>query len=315
MTRRHVLALLVLQTLSCAALAGGLERSVKGQWLGAWVVITSEAYSDCGGFYTNNRVNGNLVKSGGTWRFQPGELAKLDGLDVKRSRLDVLLTLAEPKLVPYQEGPFTLYREASCRVELEVELPRATVKSKDDRAVERQFDRVVERHATEAEALASAGWNEREMEPYPPDYPRTLARHAVWKAEQYNAAIQAKIDHAVAETSRLADRLHGDSNYLSAFAEGVEAARTADLRGCPALLALDLGEIRRQAAQAKSEADLDAEGVQGFEDGKVLVLGLEMIRGLAVCFVPVPVLDLEDTETAAASERSHRTDRPGAAGR
>ena len=33
-------------------------------------------------------------------------------------------------LLPTQDGPFTLYREASCRIELEVELPRDLVKSK-----------------------------------------------------------------------------------------------------------------------------------------------------------------------------------------
>ena len=67
---------------------------------------------------------GNLVTGGGHWRFQPGELAKLDKVDVNRSRIDLHLSLSEPMLVPWQEGPFTLYRESACKVELEIAVPR-----------------------------------------------------------------------------------------------------------------------------------------------------------------------------------------------
>ncbi len=40
-----------------------------------------------------------------------------------------MLSLTEPILVPTPAGPFTLYQELSCKVELEVEIPRDVVKT------------------------------------------------------------------------------------------------------------------------------------------------------------------------------------------
>jgi hypothetical protein len=290
--KRYLPVLAVALALAPSSSAGELQNELKSRWLGAWVIVTTESYSDCSGNYTNNRINVNLVKSSGQVRFQAGELAKLDRVDLKRSRLDLLMTLYEPALIPYVDGPFTLYREAECRIELEVEVPRELVKGKSVEAVEERLFRVVERYATEEEARASDSYNGREIDSYPDDYETTLARHAVWKAEQVNASVQAQIDHALEEAARLADRMDEDPVYLRGFSEGVQLARAIDLDSCPVLLAVDLGQIRRQAARAKAdETGVEAELVRGFEDGKVLVYGLEMLRNLPACFVPVPESD------------------------
>lgn len=301
---RRTVVVVALLLLSCPVLTfgGQLQKELRSRWLGAWIVVSTESYSDCTGSYTNNRINDNLVKSGGRLRFQAGEIAKLNGVDLKRSRLDLHLTFGEPTLLPYQDGPFTLYREALCKVEFQVELPRHVVKNKDAEAVEEFLRRVVERYATEGEARDSDAYNGRVMEPYPEDYEITLARHAVWKAEQTNAAVQAAIDHAVEETTRLTDRLESNPIYLAGFAEGVEDARGVNLEGCPTLLSVDLGDIRRQAARAKAkEEGIEAEAVRGYEDGKALVYGLEMLRNLPYCFVPVP--DLDEATARAAAQR------------
>ena len=320
--KRSLLVLAVLLALPTGSLAGNLERAVKSRWLGAWIVTGVEAYSDCSGMYTNNRVNGKLVKSRGYYRFQPGELAKLDKIDVKKSRLDLHLSLVEPLLTPYQDGPFTLYRESHCKVELEVMLPREAVKGKDADRIDVILAGMLERHATEAAALRSDAWNEREMGPYPEDYQRTLAEHAVWQTNQENAAVQAKIDHALDVTSRMADRLSSDTNYLAGFAKGVEEARGVDLGGCSSMMAFNLAPQRQHdyrahhthdAHQARStrhdagdegEHDEDDEDVtkearesRGHEDGRQLVFGLELLRRLPACFVPVA--ELPPVEVAA----------------
>jgi len=292
---------LALTLAATAGHAGQFQKSLKGQWLGAWVVTRVESTSDCAGFYTDNRVNGTLVKGGGALRFEAGELAKLDRVDLKRSRMDLLLTLQEPVLIPYRDGPFTLYREAFCKIELEIELPRAVVREKDTDAVERSLLAILERYASEQDAIASVSYNEREREQYPHDYETTVARHAVWKAEQINLSVQAKIDHAVDETSRLADRIDPDAAYLGGFAEGIVAARGVNLDRCSNLLSIDLGEIRRRAGRTgASRQEVPASWVAGFEDGKVLVYGLEMIRNLPACFVAVP-----ETDDAPASELAY----------
>lgn len=289
--KRSLVVALVLSVLSPAALSASLEREVKSRWLGAWVVTSVESYSDCGGLYTNNRINGTLVKSRGDFRFQAGELAKVDKIDVNRRRIDLLLTLNEPLLIAYQEGPFTLYREAWCRIEMEVEVPREVVKAKDDDSVEDALVRVLERHAAEEDALASRSWNGREREPYPEDYDRTLAELAVWRADRVNDAVQAKLDYALEESMRVAYRLDDDPDYLAGFARGVEAARAADPRDCPVLMALDLGGPPQRTHQVHAaEETAEQRAQRGFRDGKILIEGLEMLERLPACFVPVPPL-------------------------
>jgi len=289
MKPRYLASLAGMLVLAAPALAGDFQRTLQSDWLGAWVVVRGESYSDCNGQYTHNRINGTLVKGAAAWRFAAGELAKLDKVDLKRSRLDLSMTFSEPFLVAYQDGPFTLYREAQCRVELEVEIPREAVKGKDDSQVERLLTQVLERYATEQQARASESWNEREMEPYPADYDETLAKHTIWRAEQTNAAVQSQIASAMQETTRLTDRMVSDPAYLNGFAQGVQAAKATQLDACTVLLSVDLAEVRRQAAAAKSmESGGQVASISGYQDGKALVYGLEMMRNLPACLVRVP---------------------------
>jgi len=294
---RIALALVVLLVLPASVAAKELQSDVQSRWLGAWAVVELDTYSDCSGMYTNNRVNGMLVRSGGASKFEAGELVRVDKVDLKRSRLDVLLSLVEPVLVPYQDGPFTLYREAACRVELEVELPRSDVKGKQGQAIDARLLELLERHPNEAAARGSDRYNGRERDPYPEDYVRTVRRHAVWRAEQDNADVQARIDSAVEETSHAVQRVQGHPAYLAGFGEGVEAARHARLDSCAAMLALDLAAIRAGAAQAKP--GVEAELANGFGDGQLVAFGVELVRRLPACFVPVPPED-EGTSRSAA---------------
>jgi len=286
--------------LGSAAAAGGLERDVKAGWLGAWVVVRAESYSDCGSYYTNNRINGSLVKSRGAHAFPAGELAKVQKLNVKKQRLDLHLELAEPRLLSYREGPFTLYREASCRIELEVVLDRNEVKGRDLGAIDRRLTSIVERFSSADAARETDTYNEREREDYPDDYEITLARLAVWRAEQTNAGVQAKLDKALERTTRLADRIDPDPEYLVGFAKGVEQARAAELSGCPAMLAVDLGDGKRSYRTEEQTAES-----RGTREGKQLVQGLELLRRLPGCFVPVPdppPFDVAGADTGDAAE-------------
>lgn len=284
--RGTALALVLLALCPGNVAAKELQTEIQSRWLGAWALARLDTYSDCAGMYTNNRVNGLLVRSGGGTKFEAGELVRVDKVDLKRSRLDVLVSLVEPVLVAYQDGPFTLYREASCRVELEVELPRADVKDKQAPAIDTRLLELLERHPDEAGARDSRLYNGREREPYPENYARTVHRHAVWRAEQDNAAVQARIDTAVEESSHAVQRVKESPAYLTGFGEGVEVARKARLDSCASMLALDLAAIRARAAEAKPGAD--AELADGYGDGQLVAFGVELVRRLPSCFVPVP---------------------------
>src|SRR5574341_1026729 len=99
MRRMMAAAFLALPAVLAPALAGGLADSLESRWRGAWVLTSVDTYSDCAGTHTNNRVNGALVQSKGKLRFLPGELAQVQKIDLKRSRVDLLLNLPQPLLL------------------------------------------------------------------------------------------------------------------------------------------------------------------------------------------------------------------------
>ena len=287
--KRITILIVIVMIFPVSTLASKLQQNLTSQWLGAWVVTTVETHSDCNGYYTANRVNGRLVDSRGGHRFDNGELAKVVRLDAKRSRVDLQLSLAEPMLRSYNDGPFTLYEEVTCRIELQVEIPREMVKSKDASSIDRALAPLLERFATLEQAEQSRRFNGRQREDYPDDYEQTLAEHTIWKAEQQNALVRSRIDEALRVTEEITARVSSDAPYLSGFSLGVEAARSIEVGQCPQLLSLDISPPQRQVVRAgNKDAEMPPRVARGYEDGKRLVLGLEMISGLPQCYVPVP---------------------------
>jgi hypothetical protein len=273
------------------AYAGGIEKDINRRWLGAWVVTRTEMYSDCNGVDTNNRINGTLVSGRGARRFQPGELAKVTKVDAGRHRIDVRISLVEPVLLAHREGPFTLYDEASCRAELEIEVPRDQVKTQDIASLDRQIAGLVERFSTVEEARVSRTWNKRTREPLPPDYEKTLRAHGVWKAEQHNAAVRAKLDEAHQTVRRVTERITDDGEYLRGFAAGVQAARQNGAGECPTMMAVNLREQGSGTVTLAGVGTVQAQSpyARGQRDGQRLVQGLELIHRLpAECMVEVP---------------------------
>jgi hypothetical protein len=287
--KRFAILIVIVMIFPVSTLASKLEQNLKSRWLGAWVVTTVETHSDCNGYYTANRVNGRLVNSRGGHRFEKGELAKVVRVDAKRRRVDLLLSLPEPLLRSYNDGPFTLYEEVTCRMELEVEIPREMVKSKDASSIDRTLAPLLERFATLEQAEQSRRWNGREREDYPHDYQQTLAEHAIWKAEQQNTLVRSRIDEALQVTEEITARVSSDSPYLSGFSLGVEVARNMEVGQCSQLLSIDLSPPKRRATRVSNQdSEMPPRVARGYEDGRRLVLGLEMISGLPECYVPVP---------------------------
>jgi hypothetical protein len=294
--RSVVLAIAVLAAGCGSAAAGSLQDTIESRWRGAWVVTSAETTSDCLGAYSANRVNGRLVSGRSGNRFRAGELAVVDSIDLKHSRLDLRLSLAEPVLLSRQEGPFDLYDEARCRVEMQVEVPRDLVRNDDVRGIESLVRQVLDRYTTQDEARASTAYNHRRRDPYPRDYDRTLAQYTAWKAEQVNASVQAAIDRLVDETARIPDRISDDPDYMAGFVKGVEAGRSRRAAACPDLLAVSAppraydhpvpagrgSNAEREAAERQSRA------ARGYQDGLRLAQGLDAVRRLPGCFVQVP---------------------------
>ena len=291
---RHVFVtavLLVVAALRVPVVAGELERTLESRWRGAWILTAVDTFSDCAGTHTNNHVNGTLVSSKGRVRFRTGELAQVGKVDLKRSRLDILVGVPEPILVSFRDGPFTLYNEARCLIELNVELPRSLVSNDDANGIDAAIAPVLKRFTSQDEAVQARAFNHRKRDPFPSDYDRTLAEHAVWKAQQANAAIQARIDKALEETARLTDRVTSDPDYLKGFAAGVEAMRAVDFGQCGELMSRDFTNVAsapKQIAVASFGGEAAGRYTRGFQDGQRLVYGLECLLRLPQCMVPVP---------------------------
>ena len=280
--------------LACALAAphpvhADLEDDLERAWVGAWVVAKVETASDCSGAYTNVEVRGLRSSSRGSRRFAEGELARVDKLNQKSDRVDLYLSVAEPVLVPRTDGPFTLYDERSCRVQLMVDVPKAVLKTGRLADVEAALLEAVERHQTESSARRSEAWNRRERDPYPRDYDETLARHAAWKAEETNRAFAATRLAALDEASQALSRVTDDPEYLAGFAAGVEAQRSRSTPGCSSLDALRFdGDEQRPPSDRRGSSPSERSFQRGFRDGQVVAGATRVARAVEGCFVPVP---------------------------
>lgn len=276
---------------TAGAWAGPIERGLESRWRGAWVIVKAEVHSNCNGSYTNNRVNGRLVQSGAGLVFPEGELAQVANLDVKRSRVDVLLDLYEPRLVTHQDGPFTLYDRLRCRVELEIEVPREMVKKRQIDAIDATMLEIMQREESFQQAQGEPAWNRRACEEFPEGYEQTLRQYGVWKAEQYNAEVDERLAEVGSQLQRIAESLVSDPDYLAGFAAGIDRAREhRETRNCAVLMRERLSAPKKEAPASGLSEGAGAKSLweRGYADGYLLLRGLRLQRSLPTCYRPVP---------------------------
>ena len=270
-------SVLVLAVLSAplAVRGAGLEDQLNSRWRGHYVVTRLAVASSCDDYYNDNEVVGDRASSKARRRFTAGEVARVERIGVHRGRIDVFLDLNEGVLEERHDGPFTLYEPRTCKLQLKVPVPdRWSAEQAEARLAE-----LLEPHGSLREAEASPGWNERRREPFPPDYEKTLAAYEVWKAAQRNAAIQARMEAAIEEASRIGERVHSDAEYLQGFAAGMEKGRDRYLGDCGSLAS---------ASFYPDSGKGSSEWKRGYEDGQRLGWDLTLLRKLRECFVPVP---------------------------
>jgi len=299
MMRRYALGVLAWALIATAvpANAGSFEDAVRARWRGAWIVTEIETYSVCNGNYFNNDVSGQFVAARAGRPFQPGELAKVDKLQVNRKKIELMVTIAGTNLVSRQDGPVTLYDRRTCKIELEVAIPRDVIKSKHVEEVDRFLASVAQRFSTRDEALDSSDWNGREADEYPEDYERTLAHHAVWSAEEINRGIDEQLDRSLLTANELAREVDGNLIYLSGFAEGARMMREWRERDCGRLIGSTAGTFRLNAPEEFTD---NTTWCAGFFDGQALVYNLAVLSRLPACYVDVPELPAEYADTSLA---------------
>jgi hypothetical protein len=280
-----VLAILVAATVSTAS-AADLGAALNAKLKGAWGVSEVEVFSSCSGSYNNNTLGEMGVASKASRRFTPGEIIKIDRVKVRRQRVDLMLTLAETVRVARSDGPFTLYDERTCKVQLMVPVPREEIKAGRVEAVLDRISAPLALFTSLDEARSSELWNGREPQPLPEDYDRTLQRHAAWKAEQTNREVREKSRTALARAADLAERLRDDEDYLAGFSAGAEKMSSLYLTDCSPLLSASDSANRSSPPGGK-----DSRWKEGWEDGQDLIFNLLVAQRLQACMVPVPAVD------------------------
>ncbi|MCZ6506987.1 MAG: hypothetical protein O7A04_02910, partial [Acidobacteria bacterium] len=256
------------------------ERQLNAVWRGAWVVSRIAAHSNCDGRYTNNQVNGDLVSGHGRQLFERGELGRVKRINLNRRNIEVFIDLVEPLLVEYQDGPFVLYDEISCKIELRIPRPPG-----NDVAFDAAIAAALLRHTSPSAAEASPEWNQRRRDPYPEGHEETLAEYEAWQAEQYNLAVQAALDESISTAARLMGRIENDTEYLAGFGAGIDHARREYFSDdCDTLLSMTRYGFVHNAPDGSSSGFED-----GYEDGQLLFLHVERSAHLGDCFlVPLP---------------------------
>ena len=279
--------LLVILTLLLSSpstsLASALEDRMEKDLNGAWAALRVEVYSNCSGAYNDNDVNTSGVSSKADRRFDQGELVKIDKVKVKYSRVDLLISLSEPILKSRTDGPFKLYSEARCKVQLIFDVPRDWIKAKDHRKILSEIDQRLTTFPSYDAARISPLWNGRERDPYPEDYELTLIQHEIWSAEERNLEIQSRADVALETALQAASGVTDDPEYLQGFADGVQHMKFWSENNCDQLI----------SARFSSHSDSPPRGKekgykQGFREGQELVFNLILAKRLQGCYVPVP---------------------------
>ncbi len=128
------------------------------------------------------------------------------------SGLDVNLTLVEPFLLSFEDGPFRVYDQRRCRVQLNFEVSRDVRKDvqKSLAAVVAVLDLF-----DDAGAAKRAGWNRRKVAAYPKDWEKTKRRLrglAARADEPLPCARRARASST--RRGRVLDYMPGDDDYL-----------------------------------------------------------------------------------------------------
>ncbi|RMG48550.1 MAG: hypothetical protein D6718_01575 [Acidobacteria bacterium] len=280
---------LALLGLAAAPPAGGVERALDERWRGSWVIVTTDLRSSCDGRYTANPVEEETAPAEGSYWFPPGELARVDDLSVAGGRVGVRLSLAEPVRIERRDGPFTLYEERSCRVELLIGVPRRALRARARARIESSIARVLERHDTPAEARRSWLYNERRAPRLPRDYEKTLAAYRAWKARRTDELLAARLRQARRRLERLTVTSDGELAYAAGLAAGIAHQRERRLSGCSRLVEAELTPARPAVPPEFAASAEDARAwLRGFADGRAFVFDLDLLTRLPACRRPPP---------------------------
>jgi hypothetical protein len=205
-------------------------------------------------------------------------------LHLKRARIDLLVSLAEPLRVELRDGPFQLYEQLDCRVELEVPAPREAVRRGDIEQLDALLEGLLEALASRVGVDGSPLWNRRRVEPLPADHEERLAAYLVWKEEQLYLATRDRLAEALDRAASIVERVDRSASYAQGVMEGVRASRRDRFASTSCE---ELPGVRFSASYHSAPEELDDRDARdwkdGFEDGQQLRFETALARRLERC--------------------------------
>ena len=269
----------------------GPTPSIENRWLDAWVVTSADTYSECNGFYTDNRLRGDQVSSHGRIDVPIGTPAHVDMVTLSASEAVFSMTMSQKLLVTREHRDFTLQAEARCQVDLKVMLPPGMKGEQDILGIEALVQPAMKRYPTEDAAVLAAGFLPQDDPAYASAHQTAIARQQEFESRQTAEAIDARMSQWVSQTQRIQGRISNDPDYLAGFARGVEAGRATALTKCEQLATAEPAMLPMSgpsAATFASKGSRQKAWSRGYEDGIQLTHGLEAIRILPQCVPGTP---------------------------
>ena len=223
----------LLITLAAGPVHAERGEDLQATWHGAFVLTRTPLFSEC------SITSPTTASPVAAWVRQepallPGEIATIDKVEVTWTRIDVSLTFLEPFRVTWKDGPYTLYDQHRCRVQLNMDLPRDV--RKDATKASAAIAAMLQSFPSEALARHAAEYNKRKVEAYPAGWERTKAEYETWRVTHLNARIQEKIDTLLRESQDALDRGHDDDEYLKCFGKGARTRSYQSFGSCDSLL-------------------------------------------------------------------------------
>jgi len=290
MKRTLVLVMALAGTYGHATAAETREarETFESRWQGAWVVTTAVTNSECNGIYNDNWVSGSTVRGRGRQRIDAGTPARVDQVLVTPSRVTLSLTLSERLYVTSARRDYTLSNTARCQIDLKVTVPPGLAAEGDVLALEALLAPVVERHASETEAILSSGFLPLEGPDYAQARQEAIAAHSDWKAAESGAAMEARLQEWNTRNAKISSQISDDPDYMAGFARGIEAGRAEPAMECSELAKATPAPYWPTAANAALAAKGRSQKAwaRGYQDGARLSQGLEAVRALQACVTP-----------------------------
>jgi len=255
--------------IACMPSAAAVEDDLRAELVGRYALSRGALVSECTDHFTDMDVVGGRLTGGTGSRFEAGELVKIDNVKLGAiTGLDVNLTLAEPLLLSFEDGPFTIYDQRRCRVQLNFEVPREV--RKDTRKSLAAVAAVLELF-DDAGAAKRAGWNQRKVEDYPAGWEKTRREYEVWKVAQMNELVRQKSARLLDEAARILGYMPGDDDYLLSFGAGAKA-RSDSWSSCEAMLG---ASFYVSGSGGKSK--------RGWSDGQLVAWATQLAHALQGC--------------------------------